>query len=230
VLPKTGAIADIVTSGLATVAVRVPSHPVALALLAESKLPIAAPSANPFGYISPTTAEHVERQLGAEVDLVLDGGPSTIGVESTIVDLSSGAPTLLRPGGIPAERIEAVIGELARAESATVPKAPGQLPSHYAPRTRLVLVGSGGVTVPDGERAGLLALTPPAHELAARYRVVEVLSPTGDLAEAAARLFAALHRLDAAGLDVIYAEGAPPRGLGVAILDRLKRAAAARTS
>ncbi len=228
VLPKTGAIADIVTSGLSTVAVRVPAHPVARALLAESKLPIAAPSANPFGYISPTAAEHVQSQLGRDVELVLDGGPCTVGVESTIVDLSSELPTLLRPGGIAVERIEAVVGELARAGPATTPKAPGQLPSHYAPRTRLVLVPAFGAEVRDGERAGLLAFRPPPKELRARCAAVEVLSEAGDLTEAAARLFAALHRLDAEQLDVIYAERVPPEGLGAAILDRLQRAAAAR--
>jgi L-threonylcarbamoyladenylate synthase len=228
VLPKTKAIPDIVTSGLPTIAVRVPAHPVARALLAESQLPIAAPSANPFGYVSPTEAEHVERALGGEIDLVLDGGGCTVGVESTIVDLSGERPALLRPGGISAERIEEIVGELLREDNVAAPKAPGQLERHYAPRTRLLLVPAGTVLVRDGERSGLLAFRDPPAELRARCAAVEVLSPAGDLAEAAVRLFAALHRLDGAGLDVIYAERVPAEGLGVAILDRLRRAAAAR--
>ena len=229
VLPKKPAIADVVTAGLPTVAVRVPAHPVARALLAESRLPIAAPSANPFGYISPTLAEHVERQLGGSVDLVLDGGPCTVGVESTIVDLSGDRPALLRPGGIPTERIEAIVGELSRVGRTATPAAPGQLESHYAPRTRLVLGASGDVTVRAGTRVGLLAFTEPPDDLRAKCAAVEVLSPAADLTEAAERLFAALHRLDVEGLDVIYAERVPSEGLGVAILDRLERAASARS-
>ena len=228
VLPKTDLVPDIVTSGLPTVAVRVPAHPVAQALLAASALPIAAPSANPFGYISPTTAEHVERQLGDRVSLILDGGECTVGVESTIVDLSGERPALLRPGGLPEERLRDVLGELERPERSTAPRAPGQLESHYAPRTRLVLVGEGGARVGDGERAGLLAVREPDPELRARCAAVEVLSPSGDLVVAAARLFAALHRLDGADLDVIYAERVPERGIGVAIMDRLERASTSR--
>jgi L-threonylcarbamoyladenylate synthase len=228
VLHKTRAIPDIVTSGLPTIAVRIPVHPVARALLAESQLPIAAPSANPFGCVSPTEAEHVERSLGSEIDLVLDGGPCTVGVESTIVDLSGEMPALLRPGGIAAERIEDIVGRLTRAEHAAIPKAPGQLDRHYAPRTRLVLVPPGAIPLRERERSGLLAFREPSAELRARCAAVEVLSPAGDLTEAAARLFAALHRLDDEALDVIYAERVPAEGLGVAILDRLRRAAAGR--
>lgn len=229
VLPKTPAIPDIVTSGLSTIAVRVPAHPVARALLAESRLPIAAPSANPFGCVSPTEAEHVERSLGAEIDLVLDGGACTVGVESTIVDLSGERPALLRPGGIAVERIEEIAGELLREEHPARPKAPGQLERHYAPHTRLLLAAAGTVVVREGERSGLLAFREPSAELRARCAAVEVLSPAGDVAEAAVRLFSALHRLDAEGLDVIYAELVPAEGLGVAILDRLRRAATGRS-
>jgi L-threonylcarbamoyladenylate synthase len=228
VVRKTSAVPDIVTSGLPTVAVRMPEHPVARALLAESGLPIAAPSANPFGYISPTLAEHVERQLGTQVELILDGGACTVGVESTIVDVSGEHATLLRPGAIAAERIAAVIGELRRAERSDAPRAPGQLDSHYAPRTPLFLVEPGGAVTHGGERAGLLAFAEPGAELASTFAVVEVLTRTSDLAEAAVNLFAALHRLDGALLDVIYAERVPAEGLGVAILDRLERAAATR--
>jgi L-threonylcarbamoyladenylate synthase len=227
VLPKTKAIPDIVTSGLSTIAVRVPAHPAARALLAEARLPIAAPSANRFGHISPTEAEHVERSLGSEIDMILDGGACTVGVESTIVDLSGERPALLRPGGVAVERIAAIVGELSPEERLGTPRAPGQLEGHYAPRTRLRLVPEGAIAPNDGERCGLLAFREPHAELRARWAAVEVLSPAGDLTEAAVRLFAALHRLDDAGLDVIYAERVPAEGLGVAILDRLQRAAAA---
>jgi L-threonylcarbamoyladenylate synthase len=228
VVPRTAALHDIVTSGLHTVAVRVPEHPVARALLAESKMPIAAPSANPFGYISPTLAEHVQRQLGAAVELILDGGPCTIGLESTIIDVSGERPLLLRSGAIAAERIAAVIGELGRPVLTGAPAAPGQLESHYAPRTPLVLVEPGAARVRDDQRAGLLAFGEPDAALAARCVAVEVLSGKRDLNEAAVNLFAALHRLDEKELDVIYAERVPEEKLGVAILDRLGRAAAAR--
>ena len=225
VVPRTPAIPDIVTAGLPTVAVRVPEHPVARALLAEARIPIAAPSANPFGYISPTLASHVERQIGADIELVLDGGACTVGVESTIVDLTGERPVLLRPGAIEAERIEAVVGELARAAKTEAPRAPGQLDSHYAPRTRLVLVdeGSNDPVIPG--RTGLLAFGEPDPEKRGRYVAVEVLSPKGDLREAAVNLFACMHRLDEAGLELIHAERVPAEGLGVAILDRLGRAA-----
>ena len=228
VVPKTDAVPDIVTSGLPTVAVRRPAHPVARALLAESALPIAAPSANPFGYISPTLAEHVEKMLGGEVELVLDGGACTVGVESTIIDVSGERPVLLRPGAIPAERIEALVGPLGRPEPAGLPRAPGQLASHYAPRTRLVLVERGAGVVSAGERAGLLAFGEPLKARATTYAAVETLSRSGDLLEAAVNLFACLHRLDAQGLDVIHAERVPAEGLGAAIGDRLRRAEAAR--
>jgi L-threonylcarbamoyladenylate synthase len=228
VVPKAPAIPDIVTAGLPTVAVRVPGHPAARALLAAAGIPIAAPSANPFGYISPTLASHVERQIGAQIDLVLDGGACTLGVESTIVDLSGERPVLLRSGAIEAERIEAVVGGLARAVKTDSPRAPGQLDSHYAPRTRLMLVERGAEEPLDDERSGLLAFGEPAPGRRARYAAVEVLSPKRDLHEAAVNLFACMHRLDEASLTLIHAERLPEEGLGVAIMDRLGRAASAR--
>jgi L-threonylcarbamoyladenylate synthase len=225
VLPKRESVPGIVSAGLPTVAVRVPRHPVALSLLHEFDGPIAAPSANPFGYLSPTLAEHVERQIGSTVDLVLDGGPSDVGLESTIVDLSVEEPLLLRAGAIETERVEALIGKLARAEESPLPRAPGQLESHYAPRTPLVLLGAPVVCAPPlGGRMGLLRFQArgPAPE---GFDVIETLSPGGDVREAASNLFAALHRLDEAGLIAIYAEPVPETGLGIAIVDRLKRAA-----
>lgn len=224
-------IPDIVTAGLDTVALRMPDHPVARALLQAAGCPVAAPSANPFGYVSPTTAAHVVEQLGDSVDLVLDGGPCRVGVESTVVSLAGEEPRLLRPGGVPLEAIEAVVGPLAIASGVGDgrPQAPGQLPSHYAPRTPVVLLAGRDDAARHprpGERVGLLALVPPPD--ADRFAAVEVLSRDGDLHEAAQRLFGAMRRLDAAGLDRIVAEPCPEVGLGRAIMDRLRRAAAAR--
>ncbi len=226
VLPRLDSIPGIVTSGLDSVAVRLPANPVALALLRLCDTPLAAPSANRFGRLSPTRPEHVEASLGAEV-LVLDGGPCAVGVESSIVDARGARPRLLRPGGIPQEDLERVLGQALEAAPAEGerPLGPGQLPSHYAPATPLrLLAGPAG---PGSGRAGraLLAFreAPPRHA----YGAVEVLSAQGDAVEAAARLFECLHRLDARALSGIDAEPAPEAGLGRAINDRLRRAAAA---
>lgn len=221
VLPKKPVIPDIVTAGLPTVAVRVPNHPLALALLRSAKVPIAAPSANRFGGLSPTRAEDVRAQLGDVVAEVIDGGPCAVGLESTIVSFVADRPMLLRPGGAPVEDIEAIIGPL------HVPKddehrsaSPGRQLRHYAPRTPITLdLGEARAH----EKIGLLTFHPPAGSGA--FEVVEVLSPQGDLREAAANLFAALRRLDAAGLDIIFAAPVPEHGLGRAIMDRLRRAA-----
>ncbi len=227
VLPRRRAVPGIVTAGLDTVAVRVPAHPVARALLRLVDRPLAAPSANRFGGLSPTRAEHVEASLGERVACVLDGGPCSVGVESTIVDLSGPQPRLLRPGGLPVERLEALLGHPLEAVGGSQdrPLAPGQLKSHYAPRTRLRLLpgpSQGGPGAPG--RVGLLAFrAAPTHP---GHAAVEILSPSGDLAEAAARLFECLHRLDARDLDLIEAEPVPTAGLGLAISDRLERAAA----
>lgn len=224
VLPKLAKVPDIVSAGLPTVAVRMPRHPVALALLREFDGPIAAPSANPFGYLSPTLAAHVDRQIGTKIDLVLDGGPSDVGLESTIVDLSVDRPVLLRAGAIETERIEEVVGKLGRPSKSDTPRAPGQLESHYAPRAKLVLLDAPAREPSPGGRAGLLRIA--AREPAPKgFCAVETLSASGDLREVAANLFAALHRLDEQSLDVIYAEPVPDRGLGAAIMDRLRRAA-----
>jgi L-threonylcarbamoyladenylate synthase len=228
VLPKEDRVPGIVTAGLPTVAVRVPSHPVARALLRAAGCPIAAPSANPFGYISPTTALHVEAQIGGAVSTILDGGPTEHGLESTIVDLSGDAPRLLRPGAIEVERIEAVVGRLRGPEPKERITAPGQLDSHYAPRVRLALLADRAGPAAAGERVGLLAFRAPAPDVAATYAAVRVLSPGGDLPEAAARLFSCLHELDACALAHIVAEPVPNQGLGIAILDRLGRASARR--
>lgn len=223
VLPRRGELPEIVSSGLDTVGVRVPGHPAALALLAAAGVPIAAPSANPFGGVSPTTAAHVVEGLGNRVDLVLDGGGCRVGLESTILSLAVEPPVLLRPGGVPRETLAAFLGiPLAVAEDAARPRAPGQLARHYATRTPLRIVDDPQPP-PSPARVGLLAFAPRA---AGGFAAVEVLAPDGSLLTAASNLFAALRRLDALGLDGIAAERCPETGLGLAIMDRLRRASA----
>jgi L-threonylcarbamoyladenylate synthase len=221
VLPRSAVIPDLAAAGLPTVAVRVPAHPVARALVVAAG-PLVAPSANRFGRISPTTAAHVVEELGDRVDLVVDGGPCAVGVESTIVEvLPDGRGVLLRPGGLPIERIEAILGPLL-ADKGPV-RAPGALPSHYAP-SRPVVIGDFSQFGPgtaalafDSARAAVAR----AHRLAP----VELPSPEGDPAAIATGLFAALRRLDAAGPARIAVEPTPSRqGLWHAIADRLERA------
>jgi L-threonylcarbamoyladenylate synthase len=224
VLPKADRVPDIVTAGLPNVAVRVPDHPVARALIARAGTPIAAPSANPFGYISPTTAEHVAAQIGDRVSLILDGGPCRVGMESTVISFVHPEPTILRPGGVTLEQIEAVIGHVASETSSDRPMAPGQLSRHYAPQTRLTIVPDADA-VPLVARANAALLT-ASESSGAGFAHVEVLARDGDLVAAAANLFAALRRLDAGAYQHIYAVAVPERGLGLAIMDRLRRAAA----
>lgn len=229
VLLKQARVPDAVTAGSPTVAVRQPAHPVAQALLKAAGIPIAAPSANPFGYVSPTTASHVLDGLGEEVSVILDGGPCPIGVESTILSLADPTPRLLRPGGVARQDIEAVIGLVeGPASQGSVSLAPGQSPRHYATRTPVTILSED--RHPEAqERAGLLAMSPATHHrLVGRFCAVEVLSSSGDLAEAAANLFAALRRLDRLGLDRLYVEPCPEQGLGAAIMDRLRRCAVPR--
>lgn len=222
VLLKHPSVPDLVTAAEPTVALRVPAHPAASALLRAFGGPVAAPSANRFGQVSPSTAAHVAEQL-PEVELVLDGGPCPVGVESTIASVLPGEPVrLLRPGGVPLEALEAEVGPVEIPPPRAHPRAsPGRLARHYAPRTPLALDGSPR---PPAERVGRLAfaVAPPG------YAAVEVLSPAGELEEAARNLFSALRRLDARGLDLIEAEAVPETGLGRAIMDRLRRAEATR--
>ncbi len=223
VLPKSEVVPDIVTAGLPTVAVRMPSHPVALELIKEADTPIAAPSANLFGRLSPTTSEHVMEQIGERIDLILDGGKTPLGLESTVISLVGKEPLLLRPGSLPLEDIEDVIGRVKvlnfEPES---PQSPGQLPHHYSPKTTLRIKKIDEVVFENGKKIGLLAFTNPKET--SGYEAIEVLSSKGDLKEAAANLFSSLHRLDKANLDIIYAEPIPETGLGRAIMDRLRRA------
>lgn len=218
---KSPKIPELVTAGLDTAAVRMPNHPVALALIKEAGRPIAAPSANLFGHLSPTNASHVAQQLGSQIDLILDGGQTPVGIESTVLDLT-GEPTLLRPGGTPLEEIEKVIGPIKIAPPSSKPLAPGQLPHHYAPRTPL-LIKQDKLKLPAKLKVGYLAFCSPPTEISPQK--IEILTPSKNLREAAANLFAALHRLDQARVDVIIAEPVPEEGLGRAIMDRLRKAA-----
>lgn len=219
VLPKKGIVPDIVTAGLATVALRMPDHPIALELIEKSGVPVAAPSANPFEYLSPTTARHVRDQLGEKIDMILDGGPCLIGLESTVIDFSEKEPMLLRPGGLALEEIESIIGKIKISNSGNL-KSPGQLEKHYSPRTPVkITLNKNGLS---GKKIGLLAFKSAQNTSA--FKKIEILSADGDLKEAAARFFSCLHSLDEAGLDLIYAEPLPETGLGRAIMNRLRKA------
>ena len=224
ILPRRDLVPDIVTSGLGTVAVRMSAHPVFRAVATAFGKPLAAPSANPFGRISPTTAQHVRDGLDGRIPLIVDGGASAVGIESTIVAVEGERLRILRAGPITAEEL-APFGEVEFANAGVTPDAPGQLKSHYAPRTPLRLAEHRtSNTEHRTSKCGLLAFTMP--ENADEFAAVEILSPTADLREAAATLFAKLRRLDAAGLDLILAEPVPEHGLGLAIMDRLRKAAA----
>lgn len=226
VLAKRPEVGELTTAGLPSVAVRMPSHPVARALLAAFGAPIAAPSANPFGSLSPTRAEHVAAGLGERVDLILDAGPSEHGIESTVLAFDEGAIVLLRPGAIEAEAIEEIVGPLLRESESEAVRAPGRLPRHYSPRTPLRLIDPALVAPQERRGAALLALSEPF----AGYAASQILSPRRDLREAASRFFGALHELDALGLERIDAQPLPQQGLGVAMMDRLSRAQALRNA
>jgi len=229
VLPRQPLVPDLVASGLPTVAVRISAHPVFRAVVEAFQRPLAAPSANRFGRISPTASAHVMAELSGRIPCVVDGGAAAHGVESTIVAVAGGRMEILRSGPVTREELSA-LGPVAEAGAVAKPVAPGQLKSHYAPRTPLRLLGlkdnwNDDFTLPEGKRLGLLAWNDPAPAVAARFAMVEQLSPRGELREAATHLFAALRRLDEAGLDAIIAESVPETGLGVAIMDRLRKAA-----
>lgn len=205
------------SAGLDSLAIRLPGHPVARAIIEAAGRPLAAPSANPSGRLSPTRAEHVARSLGGKVALVVDGGPSPVGVESTVVDLTGTDAVLLRQGGLAEEELASVLGALRHATPEGPVKSPGMLASHYAPHLPLRLDARD--VRPD---EALLAFGPEAP---AGAHTVLNLSPTGDLVEAASHLFDYLHRLDRSGARGIAAMKVPDRGLGRAINDRLRRAA-----
>ena len=249
ILPKQKTVPDLATSGLPTVAVRFPDHPAALRLIALSGGAVAAPSANPFGYLSPTLAEHVRDQLGGKVDIILDGGLAKVGVESTVLDITGKRPRLLRPGGVPIERLEALIGtvelpsgKIAKAAGETAGSdthvglpSPGLLKSHYAPRASVSVYSAPDIialhtTASKVDKIAFLffdALTRDAWLIGQREKVplFMTLSEQGYLLEAAANLFQFLHELDKPKITRIFAQLAPEKGLGVAINDRLMRAA-----
>jgi len=224
VLPKRQIIPEIVTAGLDTVAVRFSAHPVFSEIIREFGKPLAAPSANRFGGVSPTAAQHVLDDLQDRITLIIEGGPTAHGIESTIVAIRDGKLDILRRGPITAEQLSelAKIDVVAAGEKVSVP---GQLPAHYAPKTRLRLIGDAKSFSPDkDQRVGLLAWN-PAKSAKKNFAAVRCLSERQDLREAAANLFRCLRELDALDLDVILAERVPSQGLGAAILDRLRRGA-----
>jgi len=221
VVPKTAAVPDIVTAGLPTVGIRMPAHPVALALIEAAQLPVAAPSANRFTQLSPTAADHVRRALGDAVDFILDGGPCQVGIESTVLSLATDTPVLLRPGGISRRQIQELVGPIkSAAEVSEGPhSSPGMHPRHYSPHTPLVLV-QNGETPSSGMGAYLQLRTPAAMP------VGETIVMPCEPAQYAARLYRVLHALDASGYDWIAVETPPATVEWEAVLDRLRRAAA----
>lgn len=228
VLEKKDIIPDLVTAGSPTVAVRVPAHPVAQALLRLCSFPIAAPSANLFGRVSPTSSRDVLDQLEERIDGVIEGGDCEVGVESTIIDFTGPQPRMLRPGGVSREDIEAVIGPLATLEKpveedGNAMPAPGTCKRHYSPDTPIQFADDAIIS--DDSRVGLIAFGPRKGRRQGFVKMVN-LSESGDLCEAAAHLYAALRQMDLLGLDFVIVEHIPEEGLGLAINDRLRRAAA----
>lgn len=225
VLKKKSTIPDLITAGKDTVAVRVPNHPVTLELLNQLDFPLAAPSANPFSSISPTTAQHVETYFKDQIEMVLDGGPCTSGIESTIIGFENDEPIIYRLGSTSIEAIASVVGKVEiKNKKEIAPDAPGMLERHYAPKTMTVLTDRILETIKlhPYKRIGVLAFKAEItnHKISTQI----VLSKTGDLSEAASNLYNALHQLDLEKLDVIIAEKLPDFGLGKSINDRLTRA------
>lgn len=222
-LPKKELVPDLVTSGLDRVGLRCPDHALTLQLLRSLSFPLAAPSANPFGYISPTLPQHVQDQLGDEVDYILDGGACTVGIESTIVGFENDQPVIYRVGGLSVEQIETVTGKAEVKLSSSNPQAPGQLISHYAPRKPL-LVGDVNQLLKQYAAKKVAVLS--FRESFSAENIVKqlVLTPSGSVEEAAQHLFAYMRLLDASEAEIIIAAPAPEEGLGRAINDRLKRA------
>lgn len=221
VLPKTEIVPDIVTSGNPTVAVRMPNHPVALQLIEACGTPIAAPSANRFGYLSPTEASHVAKYLGDKVEMILDGGKSSVGVESTIIQFHEDEFYLLRPGGLSKEEIEKEIGKIKIGIiDQDKPTAPGQLLFHYSPQTPLKFFHKKYLD--EDKKIGILCFK--ENKIVFPFTQVKILSPAGNLREAAANLFSLLHDLEKENLDLILVEPVEEKGLGRAIMDRLRKA------
>lgn len=224
VLPKKEIIPNVVTAGKDTVGIRVPSHPTALELLNQLDFPLAAPSANPFGYISPTTTAHVQNQLGAKIPFILDGGNCQKGIESTIIGFENNEPILYRVGAISKEEIENCIGKInSKTKAASSPEAPGMLSKHYSPRTPLMVSDDiiSDLEKYKNQAVGFIVFSD--LNLNASEKYIQV-STTNNLEEAAQNLYAAMHQLDAAGFELIIAEKFPETGLGISLNDRLYRA------
>ena len=224
VLKKNDKIPDIITAGKNTVAVRVPNHPVTLELLKKLPFPLAAPSANPFGSISPTKPEHVERYFKDDIEQVLDGGSCTNGIESTIIGFENDEPIIYRLGALAIEDIEAVVGKInIKNKEEISPDAPGMLARHYAPATRTFLVDNvaNEVKKHSGKKIGILVFK---DSLNAPFLTEIILSKKGSMQESASKLYDSLHELDHQNLDVIITEKFPNHGLGKSINDRLQRA------
>jgi L-threonylcarbamoyladenylate synthase len=221
-LKKKSIIPDLVTAGLDTVGIRCPDHSLTRQLLKELPFPLAAPSANPFGYVSPTRPEHVEEQLGNKISYILDGGACPVGIESTIVGFEDDKPVVYRLGGLSLENIEATLGAVRlMTHSTSNPKSPGQLKSHYAPGKKVLLGSIEALMKATKTKAGVLSFRKD-------FRVSNqiILSPSGQLDEAAQNLFEALRAFDKMDVDVVLTELVPDQGLGRAINDRLRRASA----
>lgn len=244
VLPRSQAVPDAVTCGLATVAVRMPDHPVALALILLAGVPVAAPSANLSGRPSPTRAEHVVEDLSGRIDFILDGGETGLGLESTVLDLTVDPPVILRPGGITPDMLSEVIGPVLvdrageQLQGDEVPRSPGMKHAHYAPKAPLFLVSGSFLLMQskvrelaheaqvEGKKVGIMC----SVESRSRYQA-EVILEYGsreNLASVAGSLFATLRAFDRHGVEVIIAEGVPEEGIGLAIMNRLRKAAAGR--
>lgn len=226
VLKKSDRIPDLITAGKDTVAIRIPNHPITLELLRQLPFPLAAPSANPFNHISPTQSSHVASYFGGKIPMILEGGHCDNGIESTIVGFDNEDVLVYRLGSIAIEDIEAIVGSVQVVNKAeNTPDAPGMLAKHYAPRTKTVLVDDveSFASKHADKKLGILVFT--LSEALKDMSAVETLSKTGNLAEAAANLYGALHRLDQEDLDLIIAERLPDYGLGRSMNDRLKRAA-----
>lgn len=224
-LPKKDIVPDLITAGKTTVAVRVPNHPVTLALLKQLPFPLAAPSANPFGSISPTTSAHVSNYFRDEFPFILEGGACTSGIESTIIGFNEEGAIIYRYGSLAAEDIEVITGPLQEwIKDDSSPNAPGMLLRHYAPNTKTILSDEIDLTIKahTGKKIGLLLFSQPHSDSTGTTQ--EILSSTGSLEDAAKNLYAAMHRLDQQQLDIIIAERFPSKGLGRSINDRLERA------
>jgi L-threonylcarbamoyladenylate synthase len=228
VLPKRPEIPDIVTASHPTVAIRMPANPIALELTRLSETAIAAPSANSFTCTSPTTAAHVREQLGSKCDLIIDGGACRVGVESTVISFTTATPLILRPGGISPQQIEEVIGKVEIAADTNKPTAqsPGMMPNHYAPKTPFSLVAQFDEEMINSNDIGVMLWQPQERKFTGP---VELLSKTGNIAEAATNLYAAIRRLDNLRLKRIVATKAPNYGIGIAINNRLEKAAGGRS-